>query len=103
MIGLRSTSQAGHYCAFSRIGARRSQASTSTTPVGGSYRRHSWRWSKPCVSSQLRSSGEGCGKVLGRFGPKQRKRSQNDTDGRPEQPPIVSWFAKECDLSQKLS
>src|SRR6266852_3776369 len=49
------TSRAGHWYACSRIGAPRSPASSSTTPVNGSYQRHSRRSSKPCVSSGIDS------------------------------------------------
>src|SRR5712664_4686348 len=49
----RRTSRVGSSCACSRIGARRSRASFSTTLVNGSYQRHSRRSSKPCVSSGI--------------------------------------------------
>src|SRR5438876_2435206 len=47
----RRTSRMGNSCVCSRIGARRSLASSSTIPVSGSYQRLSRRSSRPCVSS----------------------------------------------------
>src|SRR5438046_1974071 len=48
------TARVGHWCACSRIGARRSPASSSTTPVSDSYQRLSRRSSKPCASASKR-------------------------------------------------
>src|SRR2546426_455158 len=53
----RRTSRAGSSCACSKIGARRSPVSSSTTPVSGSYQQHSRRSSKPCVCSCIERAG----------------------------------------------
>src|SRR6059036_1347336 len=49
----RRTSRMGNSCVCSKIGARRSRASSSTTPVNGSCQRRSRRSSKPCVCSSI--------------------------------------------------
>src|SRR5712691_5790369 len=56
----RRTSRVGHSCACSRIGARRSPASSSITQVNGSYRRHSRRSSRICASDRKKTRPLDC-------------------------------------------
>src|SRR5712691_788470 len=63
----RRTSRVGSWCACWRIGARRSPASSFTTPGNGSYRRHWRRSSKPCVCSCIGWSTGSSDARLGRL------------------------------------
>jgi len=59
----RRTSRVAHWCVFPRTGARRSPASSFTTPVGGSSRPHSRSSSKlfacRCIERKKPISGMG--------------------------------------------